>query len=406
MPWRNVISQQEPSASAQTPYPPEVHRIAIDDREYILVGTAHISQESVTLVRDVVSREAPDCVCVELDRQRYAALADRQRWEALDLKALIRQRQLSPLLVNLILAAYQQKLGGQLGVAPGAELLEAVRTAQAHDISFVLCDRDVRITLTRAWRLTPLPKKLLLAASLLGSIFDRTTISEDMLRQLRQQDALSALLQELGEALPTLRTVLVDERDLYMAHQLRQVEGQRVVAVMGAAHVEGIRRALLERRYVDLERLTAVPPPSVLWRWARWLVPAVILGALAAIGWQKGMDVMGHNMLFWVLANGIPSAAGALVALAHPLTVLAAFLAAPFTSLTPVIGAGYVTAFVQAYVQPPTVRELQHVSDDVRFPRQWWQNKLLRIFLAFLLPSLGSLIGTWIGGYEILSNLF
>jgi pheromone shutdown-related protein TraB len=406
MPWRNVISQQEPSASAQTPYPPEVHRIAIDDREYILVGTAHISQESVTLVRDVVSREAPDCVCVELDRQRYAALADRQRWEALDLKALIRQRQLSPLLVNLILAAYQQKLGGQLGVAPGAELLEAVRTAQAHDISFVLCDRDVRITLTRAWRLTPLPKKLLLAASLLGSIFDRTTISEDMLRQLRQQDALSALLQELGEALPTLRAVLVDERDLYMAHQLRQVEGQRVVAVMGAAHVEGIRRALLERRYVDLERLTAVPPPSVLWRWARWLVPAVILGALAAIGWQKGMDVMGHNMLFWVLANGIPSAAGALVALAHPLTVLAAFLAAPFTSLTPVIGAGYVTAFVQAYVQPPTVRELQHVSDDVRFPRQWWQNKLLRIFLAFLLPSLGSLIGTWIGGYEILSNLF
>jgi pheromone shutdown-related protein TraB len=383
-----------------------VYRIAIDNREYVLVGTAHVSRESVALVRDVVSREAPDCVCVELDQQRYTALADRQRWEALDLKTLIRQRQLSPLLVNLILAAYQKKLGGQLGVAPGAELLEAIRAAQAHDIPFVLCDRDVRITLTRAWRLTPLHKKLLLAASLLGSIFDHTTISEDTLRQLRQQDALSALLQELGEALPTLRTVLVDERDLYMAHQLRQAPGQRVVAVMGAAHLEGIRRALLERRPADLEQLTAVPPPSALWRWARWLVPAVILGALGVIGWQKGVDVMGRNMLFWFLANGIPSAAGALVALAHPFTVLAAFLAAPFTSLTPVIGAGYVTAFVQAYVRPPTVRELQCVSDDVRFPWQWWKNRLLRIFLAFLLPGLGSMIGTWIGGYKILSNLF
>lgn len=383
-----------------------MYRLSLDDREFILVGTAHVSQESVTLVRQVIARENPDCVCVELDQQRYTALADQRRWEELDLKALIRQRQLSPLLVTVILAAYQKKLGGQLGVAPGAELLAAIRAAQAHDIPFVLCDREVRITLTRAWRLTPLHKKLLLAASLLGSIFDRTTISEDDLRRMRQRDALSALLQELGEALPTLRTVLVDERDLYMAHQLRQVEGRRIVAVMGAAHVEGIRRALLERHPVDLERLTAMPPPSKVWHRARWLVPVVVLGALAAIGWQKGASVMGQNLLFWILANGIPSALGALAALAHPLTVLAAFLAAPFTSLTPVIGAGYVTAFVQAYVRPPTMRELQHVSDDIRLPGNWWRNRLLRIFLAFLLPGLGSMLGTWIGGYEIVSNLF
>lgn len=378
----------------------------VHGREFILVGTAHVSQESADLVRKVITQAKPDCVCVELDQQRYTALAEQRRLEDLDLKEIIRKKQLSPLIVNVVLSSYQKRLGGQLGVLPGTELLEATKIAQEHDIPIALCDRDVRVTLGRAWRSTSWWKKLLLTSTLLTSVFDTTQISEDVLREIRHQDALSEMLQELGKALPTLRTVLIDERDTYLAQKIQEASGPRIVAVMGAAHIPGVRQALREQRQQDLTLLNAVPPVSRLWQWLRWGIPAIIVAALLFIGWQQGAAVAGHSVLFWILANGIPSALGALAALAHPLTIVAAFFAAPVTSLTPVIGAGYVTAFVQAYLCPPTVRELQTVTDDIRSLRQWWHNRLLRIFLAFLLPGIGSMIGTWIGGYEILSNLF
>jgi len=383
-----------------------VHRVSVQDRVFTLIGTAHVSQESADLVRQVIDREQPDCVCVELDAQRFKALSEQRHLDDLDLKEVIRRKQLSPLIVNIILSSYQKRLGGQLGVMPGIEMLEATRIAKDLDIPVALCDRDIRATLGRAWRSTPLLKKFLLLSTLLTSIFDRTTISEEMLRDIRQKDVLSEMLRELGELMPTLRTVLIDERDLYLANRIRDAAGTRIVAVLGAAHIPGVQGHLEANRPIDLEPLNTIPPVSPLWRVVGWGIPALIVVALLMIGWQKGAAVAGENIVFWVLANGIPSAIGAAAALAHPLTILAAFVAAPLTSLTPVIGAGYVTALVQAYLCPPSVRELHRVADDVRITQQWWRNRLLRIFLAFILPSIGSLIGTWIGGVEIFSNLF
>jgi pheromone shutdown-related protein TraB len=394
------------SSIPDNPYSGDVQVVSLPEKDVLLVGTAHVSRESAELVRQVIVEERPDCVCVELDAQRFTALSQQRRWENIDLREIIRQQQLSILIVTLILAAYQKKLGGQLGVMPGAEMVEAVNIARAHDIPVALCDRDVRITLTRAWRLTPFMKKFLMASSLLGSLFEAPKISEHTLREMRQQDVLTELLDELGKALPSLRRVLIDERDSYLAEKIRQAEGRRLVAVVGAAHVTGIRAALLAQEPIALEPLEVVPPASPVWRWIGWSIPALIVGSLVFIAWHKGPAVAGHSLLFWVLANGIPCALGALVALAHPLTILAAFVAAPITSLSPLIGAGYVTAFVEAYFRPPLVREFQTVADDLHQPSKWWQNRVLRIFLSFLLPSLGSALGTWIGGYEIFSKLF
>ena len=380
--------------------------VFVQGREFILVGTAHVSQESTDLVREVLGREKPDCVCVELDAQRYAALSQQQRWEELDLREVIRRRHLGALIVNLVLGSYQKKLGRQLGVLPGTELLEATKIAQEYHIPFALCDRDVRVTLRRAWRSAPFLKKMLLVSSLLASLFDKTPISEDVLREMRQQDVLSVLLKELGEALPTLRIVLIDERDRYLAQKIREAPGNRIVAVVGAAHVQGIRRILLSQQRENLEPLTLIPPTSPWWQWLGWTIPVTIVAALLLIGWQKGIAVAGQNVLYWVLASGIPSAIGALCALAHPLTILAAFLAAPVTTLIPMLGVGHITALVQVYVQPPMVREFQNVADDIRSFKQWWKNRLLRVFLAFLLPTLGAIIGVWIGGYKIVSSLF
>jgi pheromone shutdown-related protein TraB len=386
-------------------YPDDVQVLSIDGREIFLVGTAHVSQESVELVQQVIVREKPDCVCVELDEKRYKALSGRKRWESLDLKEIIRKKQLSTLLVNLILSSYQKKLGMQLGVMPGAELLQATREAEKHSIPISLCDRDVRVTLRRAWHETSFFKKGYLLATLLVSLFDTTEITEEKLEQLKKKDVLSELMSELGEAMPVLKKVLIDERDIYLAEKIKMSAGRRLVAVVGAGHVEGIKKRIVEDNSMVLPEISMFPPISRGFKALGWAIPLLIIGSLLAIGIQKGGSVAGANLLYWILANSIPSAIGALLAWAHPLTIASAFAAAPITSLTPVIGAGYVTAFVQVLVRPPVVREFETVAEDITTITGWWRNKLLRVFLAFLLPGFGSLIGTWIGGVEIISNL-
>ncbi len=397
---------QDPKSSFRRHYSSDVHILDVDGREFVLVGTAHISRESVDLVREVIEKEQPDCVCVELDSARYLALSQKQHWESLDLRQVIRQKQLATLLVNMVLASYQKRLGGKLGVMPGSELLEAVRTAEQHEIPIALCDREIRATLRRAWKALSLWKKFLFLSSLLASLFERPEITEEDLRALRERDALSELMRELGDAMPALKRVLIDERDSYLAQRIRECAGDTIVAVVGAGHIEGMRRALLAGDEVDLEEIGRIPAASAVWKWFGWGIPALILGSLAYIGWSQGAAAAGSNALFWFLANALPSGLGGVLALGHPVTVAAAFFSAPFTSLTPVIGAGYVSAFVQTFVRPPFVREFRSVGEDIVSLSGWWRSRLLRIFLVFVLTTLGSMIGTWVGGVEIVSNLF
>jgi len=403
-----ILLPMSDSMNAAEPrdYPSDVQVIEVGDREIILVGTAHISRESTELVREVIEKERPDCVCVELDAQRFEALSQHRRWEALDLKQVIRDQQLATLLANLVLAAYQKKLGGALGINPGAELLEACKAAKERGIPVALCDRDVRVTLRRAWRSMSFFKKSTLLGTLVASTLEKPEIDEDDLRRLREQDVISELMKELGEAMPALKRVLIDERDTFISQRIREAEGRRIVAVVGAGHMEGIRNALLAQAEVDLEAINQIPPMSPWVKWIGWGIPALILGSLGWIGIDKGLDVAGENAAYWILANGIPSTVGAAVALAHPVTIASAFFVAPVTSLIPVIGAGYVLAFLQAYLVPPLVREFESVADDAGSPRRWWSNRLLRILLVFVFTTLGSILGTYVGGVEIVSNLF
>ncbi len=387
-------------------YPDDVAVISLADKTILLVGTAHISRQSADLVEQVIANEKPDTVCIELDEKRFAALANRKRWQNLDLKEIIRKKQLSTLLVNLILASYQKKLGGKLGVMPGTELLRAARIAEENNIPVELCDREVRVTLRRAWHATSLWKKGYLIASLIASLFDTTELDEEKLTELRSKDVLSELMDELGNALPDTKRVLIDERDIFMAEKIKAAAGRRIVAVVGAGHMEGMQRVIREDNRDIIEEINTIPPVSKLWKIVGWSIPAAILLSIAAIGFRQGAGEAAANALFWVLANGIPSAIGAVLAWAHPATIISAFAAAPITSLTPVIGAGYVCAFVQVMTRPPVVKEFENVGTDIGRIRGWWQNKLLRIFLVFIMTGLGSSIGTWVGGYRIFSNLF
>ena len=386
-------------------YNDDVHLIEHENQTILLVGTAHISPESVKLVKVVIEQEQPDCVCLELDDKRHQALTQKKQWQSLDLKEIIKNKQLSTLIVSLLMASYQKRLGGQMGVFPGAELLAAAQMANKYHIPISLCDRDIRITLRRAWKSTSFFKKGYLLTSLLASLFDKNDITEEKLAELKQKDVLSELMDEMGETLPDLKRVLIDERDIFLVEKIKTSPGKRIVAVVGAGHVEGMKKQFSCNNKNKIHHISQIPPVSQTFKVFGWAVPLLIIGSIVAIGMQKGASVAGENALFWIVANGVPAACGALLALAHPLTTIGAFASAPLTSLTPVIGAGYVTAFIQVMTRPPVVKEFESAGDDIATFKGWWKNKLLRVFLVFFLTGLGSAIGTWVGGYEIFKNL-
>jgi pheromone shutdown-related protein TraB len=396
----------ENTPQLQKKYSQDVHHIIINNKEFYIIGTAHISQNSADLVRKVITEEKPDVVCVELDKQRYKALSEKKRWEELDLKQLIKEKQLSTLIINILLASYQKKLGKKLGVNPGVELLEATKVAKELDIPIELVDRDVRITLKRAWNSMGFWQKIKLMTVGLASVFEEEEINEEKLAELKEKDVLNEMMSEMGEQMPVLKRVLIDERDSYLMQKIKTSNGSKIVAVVGAGHVNGIIKALKEEREQNLAEIEVIPPSSNLFKILGYGVPAVIIASLFYIGFTKGAAVAGNNLFFWILANGIPAALGTIVALAHPITIISAFLAAPVTSLTPIIGAGYVTAFVQAYYQPPKVKEFETVTEDVTSFKMWWKNRLLKILLVFILSGLGSAFGTYVGAYKIIGNLF
>jgi pheromone shutdown-related protein TraB len=240
----------------------------------------------------------------------------------------------------------------------------------------------------------------------LAGIFEKEEITEEKLEEIRDKDVLSEMMIELGKVLPVLKTVLIDERDMYLSEKIKHAVGNKIVAVVGAGHVSGICSYLESKGDVDLTSIEIIPKASPAVKLIGWGVPALIIASLVYIGLTKGSDAASSNVIFWILANGIPSAFGTLIAFGHPITIITAFLAAPLTSLTPVIGAGYVAAFVQTYYAPPIVKEFKTVTEDLNHFKLWWKNKLLRILLVFILSGLGSALGTYVGAYEIVSNLF
>jgi len=379
--------------------------VRVGDRKIQLIGTAHVSQRSVDLVRQVIEREKPDTVCIELDEGRYTALSQEKKFEEQDLREVLKRKQLATLMLNLILASYQRRLGLQLGVAPGSELLEAAKVAEENDIRFVLCDRDVRVTLRRAWQSISWWQRFRLITELGASLFEDTEVSEEELARIRDQDVVTEVMNELGRMMPDLKRVLIDERDAYLAHEILEAPGQNVVAVVGAGHVDGMKTLLENETRADMAEITSIPADSKIFKILGWAIPLFIIGSIVGIALTQGAEEAGENAAIWFFANAIPSGIGAMIALGHPLTVLAGALSSPFTSLTPLVGAGYVAAFTQLWCQPPRVSDFGTVGDDLAIPKRWWQSRLLRIFLVFILTTFGSMLGSGAGGFGVLRNL-
>ncbi|MFC4386246.1 TraB/GumN family protein [Gracilibacillus marinus] len=381
----------------------QITRIELNGKEIILIGTAHVSKQSAELVKKIIENEQPDTVCIELDKQRYDSIVEGNKWKDTDIFQIIKEKKASLLLMNLAISSFQKRMAAQFDIKPGQEMIQGIESANEIGAELVLADRNIQITFSRIWGNIGMKGKMMLLTQVLAGVFSKESITEEELEKMKTQDAIDSVLSEFTESFPKLKTPLIDERDQYLAEKIKRAPGEKIVAVLGAAHVPGIKQELHKDH--NLQTLTKVPPKSKAPKVIGWVIPFAIIGLIAytfvtnpMAGWQQIMS--------WLLWNGGFSALGAIIALGHPLAILTAFIAAPITSLNPLMAAGWFAGFVQALVKKPHVSDFEALADDVHTLKGFWSNKVTRILLIIILANLGSSIGTIVAGTDILRVFF
>jgi len=370
------------------------HRLTFEDKEITLIGTAHVSRESTDMVGRVIEAEKPDTVCVELCQSRYQSIMEKNRWQDTDLIKVIKEKKAFLLLSNLMLSYFQRKIGQKLGIKPGEEIMRAIQGAKAVGARIHLADRDIRITLSRTWRLMGLWTKVKLLAQFVTSVGEMDAIKNEDIEKMKSKDVLETLLSEMGESLPEIKRTLIDERDQYLAYQIRTAPGKNVVAVVGAGHLPGVQKYW--EIPVDTAVLTQIPPKSRFFRILKWSIPVLIVGLIVVGFFAAGRATGTHLVKWWVLANAILAGLGAAIALGHPLTVLSAVVASPLTSLNPLIAAGWVSGLVETLLGKPKVRDFEKLPDDISSLKGFWKNKITRILLVVVFTNIGSSLGTFV----------
>jgi pheromone shutdown-related protein TraB len=368
------------------------HRLQVDDKEIILVGTAHVSRESAELVQAVIAEEQPDTVSVELCQSRYQSIRQKANWQDMNIIKVIKEKKAFLLLSNLLLASFQKRIAAKLDIKPGAEMIAAIESGENQGAQIHLADRDIRITLSRTWRVMGLWDKLKILFQLALSLGEVDEISEQDVEAMKQEDMLQLLLADVGKSLPVLKTILIDERDRYLAQKIKTAPGNKIVAVVGAGHVPGIKHYWSEN--IELADLETIPPKRLIGDIVKWGLPLAIL-ALVFAGFFFGGTSTGTDMItWWVLANGVMAGLGAIIALAHPVTIVSSIMAAPLTSLNPMIAAGWVSGLVEAFSRKPKVKDLENLPNDILSIKGFWKNKVTRILLVVVFTNLGSTLGT------------
>ncbi len=378
-----------------------VHHINIDDREIILIGTAHVSKQSVDEVKEVIEAERPDTVCVELCDARYQSIVDTEKWKNTDIVKIIKEGKALMLLAKLVLSSYQRKLAKQFGIQPGQEMIQGIKSAEEIGAELCLADRDIQVTMLRLWRKMGFWAKLKLFFNFMLSTLVSEEISEEDLEKMKSQDMLSAALEELSRSFPQIKSIVIDERDRYLAQKIKTAPGNKIVAVLGAGHIPGIKKELPNEN--DLAELSKIIPPSRITKVIAWAIPILIITVIAStfsVDRAAGID----QMTSWILWNGSLGVLGALLAFAHPLAILTAFVAAPISSLSPLLAAGWFAGLTEAIVRKPSVNDFENLAEDIQTFRGFWRNKVTHILLVVIFANLGSTVGTIIGGADVISK--
>ncbi|MBN2858722.1 MAG: TraB/GumN family protein [Sphaerochaetaceae bacterium] len=386
------------------------HKITCaDGKEIILIGTAHVSAESVNEVEQVIDATSPDVICIELDEGRYRSKTEKKGWENLDIKQVLKQNKGFLLLANLALSSYQKKLGDKMGISPGDEIMKGAEIATERDIPLELCDREIEVTFKRAWRLSNWWNKAKLISSLLTAAFSKEEISDEEIESLKGTNMLQSMLDEMAQELPTIKRVLIDERDEYLATKIYRSKGRNVVAVVGAGHAPGLIRHMEKldssKEPYSLRSISSIPKASPAGKIFSWGIVVALLALIAVgfirSGWTSGLTMF----LYWFGLNASLTALASIIGLAHPLTVIVSTVSAPITALSPTLGVGMVAGILEVSLRKPRVLDFESLTEDILHIKGWYRNRVIHPLFLFFITSIFASIGTFIAFPLIIQSL-
>ena len=384
----------------------DIHPLIINGHSLTLIGTAHVSKKSAELVEETIINSKPDAVAVELCQGRYDALMSQDRWKNTNIVEVIKSGKGYVLFTQLILGAYQKRVATKLGVKPGAEMLVACEKSKEIGAKLELIDRDVKITLRRAWASLSWWKMMQLFFSGLSGMFEKNAeLTELDIEKLKEGDALSGMMKEFAEALPEVKKALIDERDLFMSKKLFDLSqlntNQSTIAVLGAGHIPGMKKILSDLESgtitIDLEELSSIPAPGIGSKLMGWFLPLSFVGIFIYGFIHGGASDAGYKAVIWFLSIIIGGFVGGILALGHPLSALAGGLSAPFTTLHPFFAAGMFSSMTEAWLRKPLVNDFESFPDDIATLKGWFKNKVAKVFVVFVATNLGVLVGGIIG---------
>ena len=388
-----------------------IQSLTIGESNITILGTAHVSRASAEKAQELIQSGDFDVVCIELCPSRYNTMTNPNALAKMNLLEVIRSGKASMVTASLALGSYQQRMAEQLGIEPGLEMKTAIKQANEENLPIELIDREVGTTLKRVYHNVSFWKRLYIVAGLLTSVVSRETVSEEEIEKLKSGDLLETTFAQFSEDANDLFVPLIDERDRYMSAKLiKAIEahpGKNLLAIVGAGHVKGMTKYLQENSLQAdevISELDLMPKKKSWFKFIPWIIVALVIFGFY-LGFQKSPELGWSLIGQWVIINGSLSALGAVIAGAHLITIITAFIAAPITSLNPTIGAGMVTAAMELFIRKPTVNDFSDLRKDTTSAWGWRKNRVARILLIFVLSSLGSAIGTYVAGFRIFGQL-
>jgi pheromone shutdown-related protein TraB len=378
-------------------------RLDYRGKEIILIATAHVLEQSAELVKKVIDEEQPDSVCVELDEGRYQNIQNPKAWEKTNVVQVIKSKRVGFLMANLFLSSYQKKIAKQLDTIVGREMLQGIESAKEIGANLVLADREIQTTFLRIWRCLSLWDKIKIFFSVLWADGEDEKISAEDVKELLKQDTLESVVDGMREKFPKIGQILISERDQYLAYKIREAPGKKVVAVLGGAHVPGVKEEIYKEQ--DIEKITYIPRGNPVFKIIGWVIPAIIIG-LFIYGFVLNIQTGLEQLSIWVLWNSVLAALFTALALGHPLSILTALVTAPFTSLNPFLACGWLTGLVEATIRKPTVQDVNNIPTDIFSFKGFFRNRFLKALLIVIMANIGSTIGTFVAGTEIIRRLF
>lgn len=382
---------------------PNITKLDVNGKEIYLIGTAHVSLTSRQEVKDCIDEVHPDSICIELDEDRYEAFQNPKRWEETDIIQVIRENKTGYMIVNLILSSYQRRIAKKMNVQAGQEMLQGIESAKEIGAHLVLADRNIQTTFKRIYRKHSFWQKIKLLTSMVLSIFEDEDITNEDIENLKQADVLDVALKDIGKEYPIVAEVLIHERDQVLAYKIKNAPGNKIVAVLGAAHIPGIKNEIYKD--YDIKELESLPKKKASSKIIGWLIPiAIIIMILSMFTANTTLGI--EQVKNWILWNGSLSALGTLLAWGHPLSILTAFIAAPITSLNPLLAAGWFAGLTEAFIRKPKVKDFENLMDDVSSVKGFYKNRVTHILLVVILANLFSTLGTVIGGFDVVKNFF